>query len=359
MTTLEKMTPMESSTERSHETLNLMQCWILLNLFSLAFFYDDESIYGAAIYLLDAALDLRDPPAVVKEKAYRALHPDACSDLDSEPNFLRYDRPDSNCPGEGHTTLEIACGFGEALVLNRTFVLDNSMCVGRAHLDVFTNMDDFSTSLPEYFDFDELTERGVRFTTLSGFRNLLAQGCIYRLTPKKSLRQRATRDVIRSSAVSTKALLNRSDINVLTRDFHARGRRKAMPAFSVCNRWHTRPVWPIPARHLRVCAHRMLAILGDDFYSVHVRRGDKLRLQGFSELDRDTRPDNIRARLRDKVPYNATLYIITNERDAREFFRELASVWQLRLSGDDVFKPILRDVKNSYQVTRAIVVAIA
>ena len=57
--------------------------------------------------------------------------------------------------------------------------------------------------------------------------------------------------------------------------------------------------------------------LGDEFYIMHVRRGDCV--EGFPEIDAATQPEAILSKIQGFIPGGCKLYIMTDERDRHYF----------------------------------------
>jgi len=73
-----------------------------------------------------------------------------------------------------------------------------------------------------------------------------------------------------------------------------------------------------PSNAIRRQAEDIRARLGD-YHAMHVRRGDKLTEARYPNLDRDTRPEAIRATLARVLPSGSTIYILTDERTPHFF----------------------------------------
>lgn len=112
----------------------------------------------------------------------------------------------------------------------------------------------------------------------------------------------------------------------------------------------------MPARKLRVAAHKIKEILGE-YDAIHVRRGDLLknRKDRFGverslhpHLDRDTRPEFIKRRIAKWIPKGRTLFIASNERTPG-FFSPLSDRYKLAYSSNfsGILEPI---IENNYQL---------
>jgi hypothetical protein len=354
---------------------------LLLLFVSFAVNSRDAHFYGLQQFTLDSMVDADDDENATSLDALiqQLLHPTKCDDWPFMHRFLRYVKPDANCPGEGHQLLELACGIGEAHVLNRSFVFQDRFCVGGAHL---SGLDDHSTTIADYYDLRDLLRRHVSFTTESGLTFLLQNGCLHRTTPKKQKLLGANSFVTYGLSNSTRDLKEQRDgVTLVVRNFLGIRDFVERNAYSVCNRFHldVKSIFPKPSAKIRNAARAILerllaATQQRDFYSLHVRRGDKAsNARFFDGLDRDTRPANIRLRMEPLIPkvfisrcgdkstditrvrcvrcaQNATLYLITDESDLN-FFAPLTDLWRLYFSKRD-FKDIMRqyDIKNSYQL---------
>ncbi len=92
--------------------------------------------------------------------------------------------------------------------------------------------------------------------------------------------------------------------------------------------------WPVCIVHLPVAqdiktaAQDVIAVLGEKYYALHIRRGEFA--EGIPAIDKATSPQAILDRLQTFLPQGATLYIMTDEREPRYFdlLREHYRVYQ-------------------------------
>ncbi len=92
--------------------------------------------------------------------------------------------------------------------------------------------------------------------------------------------------------------------------------------------WPTAAVSLPRAPDIRETARRVRAVLGDEYYALHIRRGDCAIK--FPDMDKATTPEAIIARLKRLLPDGVTIYIMTDERQPHYFdpLKAHYKVWQ-------------------------------
>ncbi|KAK1267929.1 hypothetical protein QJS04_geneDACA006733 [Acorus gramineus] len=241
--------------------------------------------------------------------------------------YLIYMGGGDRCKSMNHYLWSFLCALGEAQYLNRTLVMDLSICLSSMYTS--TNQDEEGKDFRFYFDFEHLkTSASVldqkQFWVDWGKwqkRDKLGLHLVedFRVTPMK------LRDVKDS-------LIMRKFGTVEPDNYWYRvceGETESV----IQRPWNL--IWK--SRRLMEIVSTIASRLNWDFDSVHVVRGEKARNPRlWPNLAADTSPDSLLSTLRDKVDEGRNLYIATNEADVAFFdpLKDKYSVHFLRDYGD-------------------------
>lgn len=232
---------------------------------------------------------------------------------------MLYSRGGDYCSGYRHYTWSLQCALGEALYLNRTFVLDMEVCVDEVHN--FGKKVERDARL--YLNIDRIA-RGVQVTPRKEFFEAWERH--NRLHPLAKIPTRVV--TVWDHAV----YLRNESATIVWRDVGGR-----QYASQVCDDARENQVIKRAyhlmedAPHLQDMAWQIAGMLGWDFDTVHVRRGDKaLDKVRWPHLDDDTQPRSLLEKLPKFIPPGRTVYIATDERNYT-FFEPLWEKYKVHL----------------------------
>ncbi|OWM73395.1 uncharacterized protein LOC116199292 [Punica granatum] len=272
---------------------------------------------------------------------------DTIPSLGSDVNFrkgryLYYSRGGDYCKGVNHYLWSILCGLGEARYLNRTFVLDLSMCLSATYSS--TNKDEEGKDFRFYFDFEHLKE----------VASIVEEGEFIRDWKKWN---RAHKKKVPVQKVPTYKVspmqLKRDKSTIIWRQFDAPEPENYW--YRVCEgqaeRYIQRP-W-----HALWKSKRLMNIVSEisgrmdwDFDAVHVVRGEKAQNKElWPNLDSDTSPDSLVAKLKGMIQPGRNLYVATNE-PFYNYFDKLRSYYKVHLLED--YKELWGNTSEWYNETR-------
>eukprot|EP00850_Spirogloea_muscicola_P004784 SM000021S06417 [mRNA] locus=s21:169259:170803:- [translate_table: standard] len=241
--------------------------------------------------------------------------------------FLYYERSRDFCTGVKHWTWSFLCAAGEALYLNRTFVLDTDFCLQRAHTGTAENViKDFRM----YYDAAHFAAAVPSVPR----REFLARWKAWDLVHPDS--QVLVRSV--DEHVSAQSLLAESATVVRRRVTEYTGEDYwykvcDLPANAVIVRPYG-ALWKTP--WLMHIVDHICDAMAADFACVHVRRGDKVKDQAlWPNLDYDTRPPKLLATLLQLLPAGMDVYVASDETEPG-FFEPLRRPFRLHVLDDFV-----------------------
>ncbi|KAL9370295.1 hypothetical protein Peur_041494 [Populus x canadensis] len=271
---------------------------------------------------------------------------DTIPSLGSETNFrkgkyLYYSRGGDYCKGMNHYMWSFLCGLGEAMYLNRTFVMDLSICLaGNYNLD---GKDQEGKDFRFYFDFEHLKEEA----------SIVEEGEFLRGWKKWD---RSHKKKVPVKKVVTHKMtpmqLRKDKSTVIWRQFD--GQEPENYWYRVCEgqaaKYIQRP-W-----HALWKSKRLMNIVTDisgrmdwDFDAVHVIRGEKAQNKVlWPHLDADTSPDALVAKLQGMIQPWRNLYIATNE-PFYNYFDKLRSHFKVHLLDD--YKELWGNTSDWYNET--------
>ncbi|CAL5428677.1 unnamed protein product [Camellia sinensis] len=240
--------------------------------------------------------------------------------------YLYYSRGGDYCKGMNHYLWSFLCALGEAQYLNRTFVVDLSICLSAAY--TAGNKDEEGKDFRFYFDFEHLKEVG----------SIVEEGEFHRdwknwdKTHKKKIPVKKV-----ASYKVTPMQLRKDKSTIIWRQFDAPEPEnywyrvcEGQAAKYVQRPWHA--LWK---------SKRLMNIVSDisghmdwDFDAVHVVRGDKAQNKElWPHLDDDTSPDALVTKLQGMIQPRRNLYVATNE-PFYNYFDKLRSHYNVHLLDD-------------------------
>uniref|UniRef100_A0ACD5ZRJ7 Uncharacterized protein n=1 Tax=Avena sativa TaxID=4498 RepID=A0ACD5ZRJ7_AVESA len=257
----------------------------------------------------------------------------------SRGRYLIYIGGGERCKSMNHYIWGFLCALGEAQFLNRTLVMDFSVCLNSRYT---ASGKDEEKDFRLYFDFEHLKESASvidqsQFWTDWG-----------KWHKKDRLKNHYTED-IKVTPMKLRdvkdTLVMRKFGNVEPDNYWSRvceGETEAM----IKRPWHL--LWK--SRRLMEIVSAIASRMSWDFDSMHVVRGDKAQnTKMWPNLDADTSPENLLVTLNDKVGAGRYLYIATDEPD-KSFFDPLNNKYKTRFLDD--FKDLWDENSEWYAETK-------
>ncbi|XP_073145528.1 uncharacterized protein [Henckelia pumila] len=240
--------------------------------------------------------------------------------------YLYYSRGGDYCKGMNHYLWSFLCALGEAQFLNRTFVMDLSICLASTYTQ--THKDEEGKDFRFYFDFEHLKE----------VASIVEEGEFLR-DWKRSDKSHRTKIPVRKVASNkvTPMQLKKDKSTIIWRQFDTPEPENYW--YRVCEgpaaKYIERP-WQALWKSKRLM-NIVSAISGSmdwDFDAVHVVRGEKAQnKEMWPHLDADTSPDAIVSKLQGIIEPRRNLYIATNE-PFSDYFDKLRSHYKVHLLHD-------------------------
>lgn len=274
---------------------------------------------------------------------------DTIPTLGSEMNFrkgkyLYYSRGGDYCKGMNHYLWSFLCGLGEAMYLNRTFVMDLSVCLAGSYNP--SNKDEEGKDFRFYFDFEHLKE----------VASIVDEGEFHRDWRKwdKSHKKRIPVRKVLSHKV-TPMQLKKDKNTIIWRQFDAPEPEnywyrvcEGQAAKYIQRPWHA--VWK--SKRLMNIVTEISGRMDWDFDAVHVVRGEKAQNKElWPHLDSDTSPDAILEKLKGMIQPWRNLYIASNE-PFYNYFDKLRSYFKVHLLDD--YQELWGNTSEWYNETRLI-----
>lgn len=241
--------------------------------------------------------------------------------------YLYYSRGGDYCKGMNQYLWSFLCGLGEAMYLNRTFVMDLNMCLAGTYSP--SNKDEEGKDFRFYFDFEHLKETA----------SIVEEGEFLRDWKKWDRTHKRNKIQVKKvlSHKVTPMQLKKDRSTVIWRQFD-----KPEPEnywYRVCEGqaskyiqrpWHA--VWK--SKRLMNIVSAISGRMDWDFDAVHVVRGQKAQnKQLWPHLDADTSPDALVEKLKGMIQPWRNLYIATNE-PFYNYFDKLRSHFKVHLLDD-------------------------
>lgn len=228
----------------------------------------------------------------------------------SQGKYLIYSGGGDRCKSMHQYLWSFTCMLGEAQYLNRTLVMDLSICLSKIYSS--SGLDEEGKDFRFYFDFEHLKDSASILDQAqfwSDWKNWQQKDGLslhlvedFRVTPMKLAEVKDT-------------LIMRKFGSVEPDNYWYRVCEGE--AESVIQRpWHM--IWK--SRRLLDVASAIASRMSWDFDTVHVERGEKATDKNmWPNLDRDTSPKALLQTLQDKIEEGRNLYIATNEPDISFF----------------------------------------
>lgn len=258
----------------------------------------------------------------------------------SSGRYLIYSGGGDRCKSMNHYLWSFLCALGEAQYLNRTLVMDLTICLSSLYTG--TGQDAEGKDFRFYFDFEHLRDSA----------SVIDRRQFWTDWGKWEKKDGLTLRFVNDFKVTPMKLANVKD-TLIMRSFgdvepdNYWYRVCEGETESVIQRpWHL--IWK--SRRLMEIVSAVASKMNWDFDSVHIVRGEKVKnTELWPNLDRDTSPDALLTTLRDKIEDGRTLYIATNEPDT-SFFDPLKDKYTTRFLDD--FKDLWNENSEWYSETK-------
>ncbi|RZC46026.1 hypothetical protein C5167_038981 [Papaver somniferum] len=240
---------------------------------------------------------------------------DALPVVESEGSFRRgkyliYSGGGDRCKNMNHYLWSLLCALGEAQYLNRTLVMDLTICLSSIYTS--SNQDEEGKDFRFYFDFEHLKESA----------SVLDQNQFWTDWTKWQKKDHMGLHLVEDFRVTPVKLSDVKD-SLIMRKFGSVEpdnywyRVCEGETESVIQRpWHL--IWK--SKRLMEIVSEITSKMNWDFDSVHVERGEKAKnTQLWPNLASDTSPESLMSSLRDKIEDGRNLYIATNEPETSFF----------------------------------------
>uniref|UniRef100_A0A2P2PI76 O-fucosyltransferase family protein n=1 Tax=Rhizophora mucronata TaxID=61149 RepID=A0A2P2PI76_RHIMU len=255
--------------------------------------------------------------------------------------YLYYSRGGDYCKGMNHYLWSFLCGLGEAMYLNRTFVMDLSLCLAGSYSP--SGKDEDGKDFRYYFDFEHFKE----VASIVEEREFLRHWKKWDRARKKKI---PVRKVMTYKV--TPMQLKKDKSSIIWRQFDAPEPDnywyrvcEGQAAKYIQRPWHA--VWK--SKRLMNIVTEISGRMDWDFDAVHVVRGEKAQNKElWPYLDADTSPDALVAKLQGTIQPWRNLYIATNE-PFYNYFDKLRSHYKVHLLDD--YKELWSDTSDWYNDT--------
>ncbi|KAK1389172.1 Transcriptional activator like [Heracleum sosnowskyi] len=228
----------------------------------------------------------------------------------SSGKYLLYNGGGERCKSMDHFLWSFMCALGEAQYLNRTLVMDMSICLSSIYTS--SGQDEEGKDFRYYFDFEHLKESA----------SVLDQTQFWADWNKWHQKDGLALFLVEDVKITPMKLAEVQDTLVMRKFGSVEPdnywyRVCEGEAESVIQRpWHM--IWK--SRRLMDIVSAIATKLNWDFDSVHVVRGEKARnLELWPNLAADTAPEALISTLQEKVDEGRNLYIATDEPDTSFF----------------------------------------
>ncbi|KAH7576595.1 hypothetical protein ACOSP7_002956 [Xanthoceras sorbifolium] len=269
---------------------------------------------------------------------------DALPVVESEKSFSRgkyliYTGGGDRCKSMNHYMWSYLCALGEAQYLNRTLVMDLTICLNSMYSS--SNQDEEGKDFRFYFDFEHLKEAA----------SVLDQDQFWsdwnKWHEKNGLKLHLVEDIritpMKLSEVKDSLILRKFG-SVEPDNYWYRvceGETESV----VQRPWHL--LWK--SRRLMDIVSAISSKLDWDYDAVHIERGEKARNKElWPNLDADTSPNALISTLADKIEDGRNVYIATNEPDT-SFFDPLKDKYSTHFL--DEFKDLWDENSEWYSET--------
>ncbi|KAJ7960224.1 Calcium ion-binding protein [Quillaja saponaria] len=228
----------------------------------------------------------------------------------SHGKYLIYVGGGDRCKSMNHYLWSFLCALGEAQYLNRTLIMDLSICLSSIYTS--SNQDEEGKDFRFYFDFEHLKESA----------SVLDQGQFWTDWTKWKNKDRLNLHLVEDFRVTPMKLAEVNDALIMRKfgsvepDNYWYRVCEGETESVVQRPWHL--IWK--SRRLMDIVSAIASKLNWDYDSVHVVRGEKAKNRElWPNLAQDTSPDLLLSTLRDKIEDGRNIYLATDEPDTSFF----------------------------------------
>ncbi|KAL6996869.1 hypothetical protein U1Q18_006997 [Sarracenia purpurea var. burkii] len=258
--------------------------------------------------------------------------------------YLYYSHGGDYCKGMNHFLWSFLCALGEAQYLNRTFVMDLSICLASTYTG--SNKNEEGKDFRFYFDFEHLKDVASIVEEGEFLRN-------WEKWDKTHKRKIPIRKV--ASYKVTPMQIRKDKSTIIWRQFDAPEPEnywyrvcEGQAAKYIQRPWHA--LWK--SKRLMNIVSEISGRMDWDFDAVHVVRGEKAQNKElWPRLDADTSPDALVLKLQRMIQPWRNLYIATNE-PFYNYFDKLRSHYKVHLLDD--YKELWGNTSEWYNETRLV-----
>ncbi|XP_071736531.1 uncharacterized protein [Rutidosis leptorrhynchoides] len=255
--------------------------------------------------------------------------------------YLYYSRGGDYCKNMNHYIWSFLCALGEAQYLNRTFVMDLSLCLASSYTS--SGKDEEGKDFRFYFDFEHLKETA----SIVEEDEFLKDWKKWEKNNKKKIPVRKV-----PTYKVTPMQLKKDKSTIIWRQFDTPEPEnywyrvcESRAANYIQRPWHK--LWK--SKRLMNIVSEISGQMDWDFDAVHVIRGEKAQNKElWPHLDEDTSPDALVAKLQGVIQPWRNLYIATNE-PFYNYFDRLRSHYKVHLLDD--YKELWGNTSEWYNET--------
>ncbi|CAL9149070.1 unnamed protein product [Musa hybrid cultivar] len=228
----------------------------------------------------------------------------------SSSRYLIYCGGGDRCKSMNHYLWSFLCALGEAQYLNRTIVMDLTVCLSSKYST--TNQDEEGKDFRFYFDFEHLRDSA----SVLDQRQFWNDWALWQKKDRLSLHLVEDFRVTPMKLTKVKDTLIMRKFGAVEPDNYWYRVCEGETESVIQRPWHL--LWK--SRRLMDIVSGIASRLNWDFDSVHVVRGEKARnTKLWPNLAADTSPEALLSTLRDKIEDRRHLYIATEESDTSFF----------------------------------------
>lgn len=238
--------------------------------------------------------------------------------------YLAYHGGGDRCKSMNHYLWSFMCALGEAQYLNRTLIMDLSICLSKIYTS--SGVDEEGKDFRFYFDFEHLKDSA----------SVLDQEQFWADWEKWHQKDGLSLHLVEDFRVTPMKLSGRKDTLIVRKFGHVEPDNywyrvcEGVTESVVQRPWHL--IWK--SRRLMDIVSAIASRLNWDYDSVHVVRGEKARnREMWPHLAEDTSPDSLLSSLQDKIDDGRNLYIATNEQET-SFFNPLKDKYSTHFLND-------------------------
>ncbi|XP_008787453.2 uncharacterized protein LOC103705500 [Phoenix dactylifera] len=264
----------------------------------------------------------------------------------SAGKYLIYTGGGDRCKPMNHYLWSFLCALGEAQYLNRTLIMDLSICLNSMYTS--TNQDEEGKDFRFYFDFEHLRDSA----SVLDERQFWKDWALWQKKDRLGLHLVENFKVTPMKLAEVKDALIMRKFGAVEPDNYWYRVCEGETESVIQRPWHL--IWK--SRRLMDIVSGIASRMNWDFDSVHVVRGEKARnTELWPNLARDTSPEALLSTLGEKIDDRRHLYIATNEPDT-SFFDPLKDKYIVHFFDD--FKDLWDENSEWYTETQRLNIGI-